>query len=324
MTSQGVWDAGQDLSTATISNSSVEAGAVHLVTILYRSGESLPSFLDSLQAQDLRNWRLHVIDNASPDNSLQVVKEHIDPRISVIKNEKNLGFAKAANQGFRAAIAAGGEFFVLINNDTAFSSDFPRRLVAVRSELPGSVIAPRVMQRAQPDKAWYAGGSLDNGWVFNNIHDEYNATDGSAAVEVDFAPGCCLGIGRDVLCQIGLFDESFFVYWEDVDFCMRLKNNGVKIFYVPEPFLLHSGGESSGGEHSPAYMRLYYRSYMQVVRKRFGLARAARTMFRLLLSERSRTNSNLRVVALMARAMTLGLVAPLVPQARLNEDIHPR
>ncbi len=324
MTSRGAWDASQDLSTATINSSPAGAGVVHLVTILYKSAESLPLFLDDLQAQDLQDWRLHVIDNASPDSSLQVVEERADPRISVIKNEKNLGFAKAANQGLRAAMASGGEFFVLINNDTAFSSDFLGRLVAVRSELPAGVIAPRVMQREQPDKAWYAGGSLDNGWVFKNIHNEYDVTDSSAAVEVDFAPGCCLGIGRDVLCQVGLLDESFFVYWEDTDFCLRLKNNGIKVFYVPEPSLLHSGGESSGGEHSPAYMRLYYRSYMQVVRKHFGLACAARTMIRLLLAKRGHTDRNFRIIALMARAMMLGLVAPLVPQARSDESIHRR
>ena len=66
-----------------------------------------------------------------------------------------------------------------------------------------------IYQRKARKIGGYAGGSLDNGWVFRTIHDEYNATESSAAVEVDFAPGCCLGIGRDVLYQIGLFDGSF-------------------------------------------------------------------------------------------------------------------
>ena len=324
MIGQGVWAASQDPSVATISSSVAEAGAIHLVTILYKSERSLASFLDDLQAQDLKDWHLHVIDNASPDNSRRVVEKRADPRILVIKNEKNLGFAKAANQGLCAAIAAGGAFFILINNDTAFSPDFLGRLVAVKAELPARVIAPRVMLREQPDKAWYAGGRLDNRWIFRNIHNEYNAADSSATIEVGFAPGCCLGIGRDVLWQVGFLDESFFVYWEDTDFCIRLKSNGIKAFYAPELFLLHSGGESSGGEHSPAYMRLFYRSYMQIIRKHFGLAGALRTMARLLLCESGRANRNLRVIARMARAMTLGLVSPLVPQVRLNESVHPR
>lgn len=320
MSSQDIWDASQASSRAAGGSDLAKVEAVHLITILYKSEGSLPTFLDSLQAQDLTGWRLHVIDNASPDNSLRIVKERADPRIAVISNEKNLGFAKAANQGMRAAIAADGEFLVLINNDTLFSPDFLKRLVAVRSELSAGVIAPRVMQREQPDKSWYAGGSLDNGWVFTNIHRKYEAADSSAAIEVDFAPGCCLGISREVLHRMGLLDESFFVYWEDTDFCLRLKKGGIKIFYVPEPFLLHSGGESSGGEHSPAYMRLYYRSYMQVLRKHFGLPRALRTMVRLLLSEGGRTNRDLRVMSLMAWAMVLGLGAPMVPQVVLDKD----
>lgn len=320
MSSQDIWDASQASSTAAEGSGPTKTAAVHLITILYKSEGSLPTFLDSLQAQDLKDWRLHVIDNASPDNSLRLVMERGDPGITVINNEKNLGFAKAANQGMRAAIAAGAEFLVLINNDTVFSPDFLRRLVAVRSGLPAGVIALRVMHREQPDKSWYAGGSLDNGWLFTNVHHKYNATNSSAAVEVDFAPGCCLGISQEVLRKIGLLDESFFVYWEDTDFCLRLTKADIKIFYVPEPFLLHSGGVSSGGEYSPAYMRLYYRSYMQVLRKHFGLRLAISTMIRLLLLEGSRKNRDLLKMSLMARAMVLGLSAPMVRQVGLDEN----
>lgn len=320
MNIQDTWDASQASSAVTERGGPTKVEAVHLITILYKSERSLPTFLDSLQAQDLKGWRLHVIDNASPDSSLRIVTERGDPRITVISNEKNLGFAKAANQGMRAAIAADGEFLILINNDTVFSPDFLRRLVAVRSGLPAGVIAPRVMYREQPDKSWYAGGSLDNGWLFTNIHHEYSAMDSSAAVEVGFAPGCCLGMSQEVLRKIGLLDESFFVYWEDVDFSLRLTKAGIKIFYVPEPFLLHSGGESSDGERSPAYISLYYRSYMQVLRKHFGLRRAIGSMVRLLLVERSRKVRDLRTMSIMARAMVLGLTAPMVPQVDLDEN----
>ena len=294
-------------------------GVIQLVTVLYRSERSLPTFLDCLQAQDLLDWRLYVIDNASPDNSLQILNACNDPRVTVIRNDVNLGFSKAANQGMRAAVAENGEFILLTNNDIMFNQDFLSCLIATRSKLSAGVIAPRIMQREQPEISWYAGGSLDYNWVFTNNHHKYDAADRSAFAEVDFAPGCCLGISREVLEQVGLFDESFFVYWEDADFCLRLKEAGVKIFYVPNPFLLHSGGESSGGEYSPAYMRLYYRSYMQILRKHFGFSYAIRTMLRLLSRERSRNVNSIYTVSLIARAMLLGLVAPLVKQVRVTE-----
>lgn len=83
-----------------------------------------------------------------------------------------------------------------------------------------------------------------------------------------------MGLSSEVLRRVGLLDESFFVYWEDTDYCMRLKAAGVPITYVRDPMLLHEGGASSGGETSPAATRLYYTGYALLLRKHFGLRRA--------------------------------------------------
>lgn len=290
--------------------------AVHLVTILYNSEDGLAIFLDSLQAQDIPAWKLIVIDNASPDGSRDLVMARNDPRMIMVRNVTNLGFSKAANQGLRAAMTDGGELLVLINNDTQFEPDFLRRLVAIWQNHKQSVVAPRVMMQEQPGKSWYAGGRLEYGWAFINIHDEYDPDGSQVPTQVEFAPGCCLAFGRAVIEKAGLFDESFFVYWEDTDFCLRLKTIGIPIMYIPELSLLHVGGASSGGEFSRSYMRLYYRSYMQILRKHFGLPHALRTMLRLLLREKNRPNRKPATIRTMARAMLLGMVAPLVKDPR--------
>ena len=137
---------------------------VHLVTILYRSKPQLADFLDSLAAQTAE-WRLHVVDNASPDGSAALVAARGDPRIAVAANAANLGFAKAANQGMRMAAAAGAEFIVLINNDTVFAPDFLARLRDARDALGAEVLTPRIMLRDDPGTAWYAGGSFEDGWA---------------------------------------------------------------------------------------------------------------------------------------------------------------
>jgi GT2 family glycosyltransferase len=141
-------------------------------------------------------------------------------------------------------------------------------------------------------------------------------------MQVDFAPGCCLGVSRQVLERVGLLDESFFVYWEDTDFCLRLKTYGIPLFYLPEPSLRHSAGAASGGEFSPAYIRLYYRSYMQLLRKHFGFQNAAASMLRMLLKERDRPNRDGRRTRTMASAMLRGLAAPLAKEARLNAHVR--
>lgn len=296
------------------------AAPVCLVTILYNSGDGLPGFLACLQAQALTDWRMIVIDNASPDGSLAIVSALADPRITVIRNSANLGFAKAANQGLRAAAAA-GEFAVLFNNDTWFAPDFLHRLVEARARLSADVIAPRVMDMDRPEVSWYAGGHLEDGWVFRNIHDEYREEDGDEPRKVGFASGCCLGLTPAVLARVGYFDESFFVYWEDVDFCMRLTAAGVPIYYLPEPMLRHQGAVATGGVSSPAHDRLYYRSYMQLLRKHFGLGRAARVMLRLTAKEVGQPNRDARHIRSIATSMAWGLAAPLIRAALAADQV---
>jgi GT2 family glycosyltransferase len=292
-------------------------GPVYLVTILYNSADTLPSFLDCLLAQDIQDWRLIAIDNRSPDASLAMLEQCSDPRIAIVRNRANLGFATAANQGLRAAAAAGGRMFVLVNNDTGFTPDFLRRFVAEWNRLDALVITPRIMRRDRPEEAWYAGGHVDDGWDFHNVHEPYAPDAPAAPRAVGFASGCWLGLRREALERIGLLDESFFVYWEDTDFCMRLTAAGIPILYISEPSLLHDGGKASGGEFSLGHIRLYYRGYMQILRKHFGLGRAARTMLRLLLKQHGRAPRDRRVLRVMALAMLRGMLAPLSPPPRL-------
>ncbi len=294
------------------------AACVHLITVLYNGADSLPAFLDCLKAQTLRDWHLIAVDNASHDRSRELVTAAGDNRITLVRNAANLGFAKATNQALRAAIAAGGEFFVLFNNDTLFGPDFLRELVEARAALGADVIAPRIMYMEQPNEAWYAGGHLEDGWEFRNVHEPYDPSDTRPARRVEFASGCCLGLTRDVLERVGLLNESFFVYWEDVDFCLRLNEAGIPIFYVPEPSLLHEGAAASGGAFSPSHVRLYYRSYMQLLRKHFGSRRALRTMLRLVAREIERPNRDLQFTRNLAGTMMRGLVAPLVEDTYLT------
>ncbi len=290
----------------------------YIVTALYKSEKDLPRFLDSLQLQDIDNWQLYAVDNASPDRSVDLVTGRADPRIVVLRNPINIGFARAINRGLQAAAAAGATFFIVINNDTEFRSDFLRRLLAAQRELNAGVVAPRVMRREHPEKCWYAGGHLDDGWLFSSVHyTKFDPFGDPTPIFVDFAPGCCLGIDRKVLEKVGLFDERFFVYWEDTDFCIRLKALGLSILYLPELSILHAGGASSGGEFSTAYSRLYYRSYMQFMRKHFGYRRALRTMLRLVLREieQRKLSSTLPV---MTMALLRGMTALQLPRTRGN------
>lgn len=297
--------------------SAVAAPEITLIVILYRSVGHLPSFLDCLLAQQLENWQLVVIDNASPDTSGAVIEARKDDRINVFRNSRNVGFAKAANQGLRNAFASGSTFCLLINIDTTFGPTFLKDFVRVRNLLNAAVITPRIMLADRPDEAWYAGGHFKDGWTFEAIHEGYDPNFSNAPRLVEFASGCCLGLTRSSVERAGLLDESFFVYWEDVDLSMRMSCLDIPIYYVPELSLLHAGGASSGGAFSRSHRKLYYRSYMTFLRKHFGVGRAFRVMVRLLGRELEREERNWIAFLIMAKGMLWGVATPLHPPPTL-------
>ncbi len=291
---------------------------VCLVTVLYNSEPNIASFIAGLSEQDYRNWRLIAIDNASTDASVSELARVSDSRISIVRNSSNRGFARAANQGLRAAVTEGAEFMVLINSDTQIPVNFLSLFLSMRNELEADVLVPRIMLLDRPDEAWYAGGHLDYGWVFKNVHEPYDINEKRRVRTVDFASGCCLGLSKKVLSSVGLFDESFFVYWEDTDYCIRLREAQIPIYYVNDVFLMHEGGHASGGEHTVSYNKIFWRSYIQIIRKHFGIVVTLRTMVRLSLKELGRPNQQTRLLATMMLAMMKGLLTPLLPPAEME------
>lgn len=291
---------------------------LHIVVVLFRSADAVRVLWDCLQAQSFAEWRMMVIDNGADDDAGTFLAARGDPRVRLHVNTANEGFARGVNRGLRLGVADGAERLLLLNPDVRFDSDFLLVLMEQWTIRQAEVIAPRIMCQESPNVAWYAGGRLDYGWIFSNRHDSYCPGDSDARL-VEFASGCCLGLTRRTLQTVGLLDESFFVYWEDTDYCLRLKAAGQPIQYVAEPVLLHEGGASSGGERSPAAARLYYRSYAQLLRKHFGLRQALATVARVTAKEYGRLNQAPGHGRRVASALLHGLLTRLRPVPRLEQ-----
>jgi len=234
-----------------------------------------------------------------------MVEARGDPRISLIRNAANLGFAKAANQGMRQALAEGAETLVLINNDIIMPHNLLSALGDAQRRLPGAVMSPRLMEADKPGVCGYAGGVIDRSWIFQSVSNPYDPAI-TEPQRAEFAWGCCLVIPARVLQKVGLLDERFFVYWEDSDFCLRLNQAGIPIYYLPTISILHKGGVSSGGLFGPTYTRFFYASYMQFLKKHFGVAHAVATMLRL--ARRDWENRDYSDLKLKTRAMLNGLM----------------
>ena len=283
------------------------AARIHIIAVLYNSAEPLPGFLACLNAQVMDDWRLIAVDNASTDGSADLVEAQGDPRFRVIRNVGNLGFARGSNQGIEAAAEEGGELFLLFNTDTMFEADFLHRLLAMRSQTAAGVLAPRIMYAENPEEAWYAGGHFEADWVFRNIHEPFDPAAPQLPRAVEFASGCCLLLTRLVLEKVGLLDEAFFVYWEDTDFCLRLKQHGLPIVYVPDIVILHEGGVSSGGDYGPQHSKLFNASWVRLLRKHFGLITALATIARLVRAEAARPPARRGSIPWLGYTLMLGL-----------------
>ena len=214
------------------------------VTILILNWNGLQdtlACLASLQCVKYPNFDILVVDNGSCDGSTTVIRERF-PEVRVIENERNLGFTGGNNVGLRH-LAQGVDYVLLLNNDTEVAPDFLGRLVDVAEADPGiGIVGPKIYYHEQPVVIWSAGGTIDWQRGKSRMLELDELDEGQSGVvprEVDFVSGCALLVKRAVLEQIGLLDERFFAYYEEIEWCVRAKREGFKIVHVPRAKVWH-------------------------------------------------------------------------------------
>lgn len=208
-----------------------------------------------LKQRGSHETKIIIADNGSQDDSMQIIRERFgeDSRIETIFLEDNYGFSYANNVGIRRAIEWGADHVVLLNNDTEACEDLLTALLACADRHPNSVIAPKIYYSDKRDVLWSAGGEVSP-LVCKARHIGLNQKDtGQFDKErrIGFATGCCLLLPRAVIDKAGLLDERFFLYYEDTEYCLRLREMGIDIWYCPQARLYHKVGASSKGADSP-------------------------------------------------------------------------
>jgi hypothetical protein len=252
---------------------------IGVVTVTYNSGRYLDAFFRSSFAQDLADWRMYAIDNASQDDSaarLGRAAAH-DDRVVPIINARNVGVAEGNNQGTLRALQDGCEWVLLLNNDTTFPQDFFSQLLRACSTQGWPVVVPKIHFDEPAGHLWYAGGGFNPRRGHTGYHEGIGEPDRGqfdTVKTVDYAPTCAMLVHRSVFERVGLMDEAYFVYFDDTDFCWRLKLAGVPIGYWAATSLVHKVGGSTGGTASPFTARMTARNRLYYLRKHFGIASA--------------------------------------------------
>ncbi len=220
-----------------------------------------------------------VVDNASVDGSVEMVKQEF-PRVRLIVNDTNLGFAKANNQAIRQAR---GEYVLLLNPDTIVQEDTFHKVLAFFKEHPEAGAVGVKIIDGNGQFAHDSRRNFPSGWniftkitglyrlwpkskLFGGYHLTYLPEDQITPVPVLL--GAFLCVPKKVLDEVGLLDERFFMYAEDIDLCYRIVQAGYTNYYLPTTQIIHFKGESTK-LHSLSYVLAFYKASLQFIQKHY-------------------------------------------------------
>lgn len=210
----------------------------------WNGAEFLAECLKSLDNQTLKP-QIIVVDNGSEDASVQIVENRF-PKVRLIKNSKNIGFAGGVNVGIRHALEAKTEYIALFNNDAVAESDWLEKLVTAAERKKRTGIVTGKMMRSDRNLIDSTGEQYSVwGMPFPRGRNHKDTDQFDKKQEVFGASGGASLYRVEMLEEIGLFDERFFAYYEDVDISFRAQLAGWKIFYEPKAVAYHHVGATS-------------------------------------------------------------------------------
>lgn len=249
--------------------------SIAICTVVYNEYGVLDEFFQSLRAQTDTNFRAYVADLSSKP------QQYVYPSFVTAFRSDNKGYAHGVNEGIWRAKNEGATRFVVINSDVILEKHFVEQVQKSLDEHPSSIIggkiyyAPgfefhndRYTKEDLGNVLWFAGGRIDwdHAYTFHIGVDEIDKGQYDTGREVDFITGCCMAYDDTVVNRIGDWDDSYFLYYEDTDYCVRASHKGIKLFYSPSIVLWHKNAQSTGGSGSELH-----RKYQERNRLKFGL-----------------------------------------------------
>jgi GT2 family glycosyltransferase len=263
---------GTQLSKTEVLDVRVAEPKVTVIIPNWNGMDHIQGCLESLLKIDYHNVDVIVVDNNSEDGSPKAIAESF-PKVQIMRNSENLGFAEGCNVGIRQAMKSGSAYVWLLNNDTLVDRQSLTFLVRAAEKdnsigMTGSKIYeydyPNIIRCAGMTINWFRGETDLIGWhqldegQFNNYSD------------VEGLEGCSLLISRRVCEEVGLMDKDYFVYGEEIDWCVRARLRGFRCTFVPESIVFHKGGASSGEAYRPTLSYYSTRNMLRTISKSFS------------------------------------------------------
>ncbi|MTI61417.1 MAG: glycosyltransferase [Firmicutes bacterium] len=234
---------------------------VDLIIVNYNTLDYLKKCLASIKSKTREDYNIIVVDNGSSDGSKEYLKKQ--ENILLIENKENLGYARACNQGI---IAGSAEYIVLLNSDIEVTTDWLGKMIKAAAGDDVAVVGPKLINK----EGLIVGAGVDSlrddfkprGWKELDRPGVYDQQEDLLSVG-----GACYLIKRDLLPVLGLFDEGYFFYFEELDYSLRAREKGYRVVYCPQARVIHhhEGSLKSGNKNN----KLKRDRYFSASRKRF-------------------------------------------------------
>lgn len=243
------------------------------IIVTYNGEKYIEDCIDSLWKQTCRTDIL-VVDNASVDLTCEILETKY-PQVKLMELGHNSGFAHANNVGIQYAAEHGYEYVLLINEDTVADRCLVEELLKHADSR--TAVIPKIYKNGSRTKIWYAAGELDfEKCRAVNCREEL----ADRLTEITFMTGCCMLIHTDVFCETGLFDENYFMYYEDTDLSLRMYQHKIKMRYVPDTYVWH---RLQGKTEKPYYAYYMTRNRLYFLKKHVEIF--GRGIYKAILEE---------------------------------------
>ena len=216
--------------------SKINGCLISIIILNYNAGKFLLECVESIYKSENKNFEVILVDNASNDKTFRECKEKFSD-ITLIENEKNLGYCEGNNVGIRRAK---GEFVVVLNPDTIVKPDWLNALIHAYESNGDGIYQPKILASTDHNMLLSSGQITQLfGFGYSRGKGKKDMNEFNKLEKISYASGTCLFTSKKILEKLNLFDSFLFAYHDDLDLCWRGALLGINSFYVPQSIIFH-------------------------------------------------------------------------------------
>ncbi|MBS5950346.1 MAG: glycosyltransferase family 2 protein [Clostridium sp.] len=244
---------------------------IAIILLNYNNEDDTLECVDSIKKNCRLDYEIIVVDNASNEESKKILLESKD-EYTLILNKNNGGFAAGNNVGIKYALEKQYKYILLLNNDTLITKDsIEIMLESLKKDKQVGIVSCRILHYPDKNKVWYDGGKINwNKYLPNHINKGRRVQECTYINSEDyteFISGCCMFVKSEIFQNVGYLPEEYFMYFEDMDFCVQITEHNYKMKVCKNSVIYHKVSSSSGGEESPFSIKWGNRNRLIIMKK---------------------------------------------------------